>query len=579
VNSATSGLFSTDKNIAPISSREEIDGFLQTLKQKKDVWLSISANERIKILDRLVRDFASVTPKMVKASLQAKGYPMNGISEAHEWGLPYSVVRFLHALQRSMKDIAKDERPKIPGTVTTLANGQVVAQVLPQDFYDKLFWGGMTVDVWMSEGVSVDSLPKSQAKSYFEKIKEGKVALVLGAGNVTGIPPIDALGKLFVENQVVILKLNPINAYIGPFLEKAFASLIEPGFMRIAYGGSEEGAYLCNHSLIDEIYMTGSVKTFESIVFGPGSEGAKRKESHTPLLKKPISAELGGIAPLIVVPGPWSESDIEYQAESIVALIAENGGAVCHTPRIVIQHASWSLKDQLLDQIRMVLDRGPLPGSYYPGTKDQQQILVKAHPEAEIFGAQNENQPQWTLMAGLNPEDTDDVCFMMESFFGFLGETEIKASDTPSYIDRAVEFANSHLSGTLAALIFVHPDSMKDANVADSVERAVRDLRYGMIALNYSVGPVFMSGASPWGPFPGSEIYDIQSGCGFGHNALMFSQVQKMVLRAPFRSKTKPIAFIDRGEFNAELIKRFFEFELSPSFWKVPGMILHALRG
>jgi hypothetical protein len=62
-------------------------------------------------------------------------------------------------------------------------------------------------------------------------------------------------------------------------------------------------------------------------------------------------------------------------------------------------------------------------------------------------------------------------------------------------------------------------------------------------------------------------------------NALMFSQVQKMVLRAPFRSKTKPIGFISRGEFNAKLIKRFFEFEVSPSFWKVPGMIFKALRG
>jgi acyl-CoA reductase-like NAD-dependent aldehyde dehydrogenase len=574
-----SGSHSTDRTTVPLSNRDEMDTFLQTLKQKKDIWLSISANERIKLIDRLVRDFASITPEMVEASLQAKSYSMNGISEAHEWGLPYSVVRFLHSLQRSLKDIARGERPKIPGSVRTLANGQVVAQVLPQDFYDKLFWGGMTIEVWMKEGVTVDSLPKSQAKSYFEKTEEGKVALVLGAGNVTGIPPIDALGKLFVENQVVILKLNPINAYIGPFLEKAFGTLIEPGFLRIAYGGSEEGAHLCNNSSVDEICMTGSVKTFESIVFGPGSEGAKHKESHTPILKKPIAAELGGIAPLIVVPGPWSDSDIEYQAESIVALIAENGGAVCHIPRIMIQHASWSLKDQLLDQIRMVLDGGPLPGSYYPGTKDQQQILVKAHPESELFGVQTENKPQWTLIAGLNPEDTDDVCFKMESFFGFLGETEIEAPDTASYIDRAVEFVNAHLSGTLAAVIFVHPDSMKDARVADSVERAIRDLRYGMIALNYSVGPVFMSGASPWGPFPGSEIYDIQSGCGFGHNALMFSQVEKMVLRAPFRSKTKPIGFIDRGEFNAELIKRFFEFELSPSFWKVPGMILHALRG
>ena len=158
------------------------------------------------------------------------------------------------------------------------------------------------------------------------------------------------------------------------------------------------------------------------------------------------------------------------------------------------------------------------------------------------------------LIAGLNPADTDDICFKMESFFGFLGETEIEAPDTASYIDRAVEFANAHLWGTLGAIIFVHPASLKEDGVADSVDRAIRDLRYGMIALNYSVGPIFMSGASPWGPFPESDIFDIQSGCGFGHNALMLSQVQKMVLRAPFRSRTKPIGFIARGEYNACLL-------------------------
>jgi acyl-CoA reductase-like NAD-dependent aldehyde dehydrogenase len=579
MTNATSASFSTDRIIGPISRKHELDTFLQTLQQKKNSWISTSATERITIIDKLLKDFVSVSPEMVEASLQAKGYPMNGLSEAHEWGLLYSVVRFLHALQRSFKNIAISKRPRIPGPIKTLANGQVAAQVLPLNFYDRLFWSGMTIEVWMKEGVLIDSLSQSQAKLYFEKTKEGKVALVLGAGNVIGIPPIDTLGKLFVENQVVILKLNPINAYIGPFLEKGFTALIEPGFLRIAYGGSEEGAYLCNHSLVDEIYMTGSVTTFESIVFGSGPEGRKRKESRKPLLKKPFAAELGGIAPLIIVPGPWSTADIEYQAESIVALIAENGGVVCHIPRVMIQHASWSLKNQLLDQIRAVLAKGPLPGSYYPGTKERQQLFIKAHPEAELFASQNENHPSWMLIAGLNPEDTDDICFKKESFFGFLAETEIEAPDAASYIDRAVEFANAHLWGTLAAIIFVHPDSLKDASVAASVERAIRDLHYGMIALNYSVGPVFMSGASPWGPFPESDIYDIQSGCGFGHNALMFSQVQKMVLRAPFRSKTKPIGFISRGEFNAKLIRRFFEFELSPSFWKVPGMIFKALRG
>ena len=54
-----------------------------------------------------------------------------------------------------------------------------------------------------------------------------RVALVLGAGNVASIGPLDVVHKLFVEGQVALLKLNPVNEYLGPFFEEAFADLIE----------------------------------------------------------------------------------------------------------------------------------------------------------------------------------------------------------------------------------------------------------------------------------------------------------------------------------------------------------------
>jgi len=272
-------------------------------------------------------------------------------------------------------------------------------------------------------------------------------------------------------------------------------------------------------------------------------------------------------------------SDIAYQAESIISLIAENGGAICHIPRIMIQHTSWNLKTQLLDQMREVLTKESLPGSYYPGTKERQQLFVKSHPEAEIFGIKNESQPPWTLITGLNPKNSDDICFKTESFFGYLAETEIEAPNIASFIDRAVEFANSILWGTLSALIFVHPSSLKNVAVAGAIERAIRNLQYGMVGVNYSAAAIWASGASPWGPFPGSDIYDIQSGCGFGHNALMLSHVQKIVSKAPFRSKTKPLLLITHGKANAKVMKRMFDFELSPSVWKVPGMMFQALKG
>ncbi|MCK8322737.1 hypothetical protein LXA12_17585, partial [Erwinia amylovora] len=78
------------------------------------------------------------------------------------------------------------------------------------------------------------------ASGYRKRPEHGQVSLVLGAGNVSSIGPKDAFYKLFVENQTVVLKMNPVNEYLGPHFEKALAPLVERGFLRIVYGGAAE---------------------------------------------------------------------------------------------------------------------------------------------------------------------------------------------------------------------------------------------------------------------------------------------------------------------------------------------------
>lgn len=56
--------------------------------------------------------------------------------------------------------------------------------------------------------------------------RQGKLALVLGAGNVASIAPLDVLHKLFIENQVCLLKLNPVNDYLHDLLAQALAPVI-----------------------------------------------------------------------------------------------------------------------------------------------------------------------------------------------------------------------------------------------------------------------------------------------------------------------------------------------------------------
>jgi hypothetical protein len=69
------------------------------------------------------------------------------------------------------------------------------------------------MEVWMKQGVTIEETIETQALRYREN-HPGKISLVLGAGNASALQVADLLNKLYVENQVVLLKMNPVNAYL-----------------------------------------------------------------------------------------------------------------------------------------------------------------------------------------------------------------------------------------------------------------------------------------------------------------------------------------------------------------------------
>jgi aldehyde dehydrogenase (NAD(P)+) len=169
-----------------------------------------------------------------------------------------------------------------------------------------------------ADGVTEDNLRDNMAAFYREKDPEGSVALVLGAGNVAAIVPLDILDRMVNWGQVVICKMNPVNEYLGPIFEDIFAPLIRDGYVRFAYGGGDVGGYLTEHELVKAIHITGSAATHDLIVYGSGEEGARRKATDDRVVDKPINSELGGVGSTIVLPGPCSDADFAYQAEHLV---------------------------------------------------------------------------------------------------------------------------------------------------------------------------------------------------------------------------------------------------------------------
>lgn len=566
----------------PPTPRPALDAAVEDLRARRDDWAALPLAQRVALVDDLIDRFRAVAQRWVDASREMEGITAGGPFVGEEWlAGPYVVVRNLRLLRRSLRDLADGGAPEIPGPVTERPDGQVVAEVFPTDLWDRLFYPRVTAEVWMQPGVTKAGLEATQATAYrdTDEPATGRVALVLGAGNVTSIGPMDTIYKLFAEKQVVLYKSHPVQDHVGPLFEEAFGTLIDRGFVRVVYGGADVGEYLVTHDGVDEIHITGSDKTYEAIVYGTGDEGAERKRQRRPRLDKRVSAELGNVSPVIVVPGPWSPGDVDYQAENVVSMLTNNAGFNCNAARVVVTHARWPQRDDLLAAMRQVLATTPTRRAYYPGAADRCQRFLDAHPDgAEQYGEAAAGELPWTFLPGLDPESRDDVAFRVEAFCSLFGEAPLDAPSAATFLDRAVELCNHTLWGTLNATVIVHPDSLDDPETAAAFERAVAQLRYGTVSINHWAAVGYGLAVTPWGAFPGHPPHDIQSGVGVVHNTLLFDQPQKTVVRSPFRAFPKPPWFVSHKTADA-LAHDLTEFEARPGVTRLPGIFWKALRG
>jgi len=216
----------------PPTSQAELDAAVDELAAQKDSWANLELSERITILDQILVDLHAVGEKWVTSSIHAKGLEGNDYGQAEEWALLAYVYRTVRLLGESLRDIQRYGRPQIPGPIDTLPNGQVRAQVFPVDRYDSMIFSGMTGEVWMQPGDTIEQVLDGQARFYRDEAAEGQVALVLGAGNISMLIPTDFMHKLFVEGKVVVLKMC-VEAGVDLLFHTWFCdSIVEDGALR-----------------------------------------------------------------------------------------------------------------------------------------------------------------------------------------------------------------------------------------------------------------------------------------------------------------------------------------------------------
>ena len=518
----------------PTSAAEE-------LRSNAERWARLAVSDKVEALEGIVERTDRVAEAWVQAAAQAKGIPSESPWVGEEWiSGPWSLITAASQYAESLRAIASGISPIDGVKRRTRPDGRVVLDVFPANVHDRLLLNAYHAEVWMQPSVTEENVTQHVAPFYRLQDPDGRVALVLGAGNISSIVPLDLLYKMFVEGAVGLVKMNPVNDYLGEYLETIFAPQIAEGFVRFVHGGANVGAHLCAHDEVDSVHITGSAKTHDAIVFGSDEDGAERKRSADPVLTKPITSELGGVGATIVVPGPWDDGDIAYQAENLVTMKLHNGGFNCIALQVVVLPESWDrsaeLEDALAQTIRSLEPREP----YYPGAGDRLASLVAEHPDAEQL---DDSSVPRTLIRGVDPTGTADSCFTTEAFGGAMATTHLPGSDAAHFLDAAVRFCNDTLDGTLGIQLLVHPDTVDE--LGPKLDAAIADLHYGTIAVNCWNGVGYLVQRTPWGAYPGHTLDDIGSGIGVVHNTYMLEDTEKAVVTGPFRTFPRSVRHLD----------------------------------
>lgn len=548
------------------TSREQIERYLERLSSKKDAWTQVPIPRRIEYLERCMAGVAAEAQAWVDGGCALKGIAPGDPAAGEEWlAGPVATMR---ALRLYVEALRAGGAPK-PAKWTE-RDGQKIARVFPTSTMERLMMP-FVAEVWLEPGK-----PATQGRIYREPPSTGKVSLVLGAGNVSSIPPLDTLYKLFVENEVVLLKMNPVNEHVGQRMEAAFKDLIDDGYLAIVYGGGDVGGFCANHELVETLHVTGSDRTYDAIVWGGSAEEQKRrKASGERVNTRPFTAELGCVTPVLVVPGPWWEKEMEFHARNVAGMVAQNASFNCNAAKVLVTARDWLQRKTFLDKVDQALARTPGRKAYYPGAEDRWKAFCDRYPSAKVVGAKGEGVVPWTVVPDVPPEE-GAYALNTEAWCGVLAETALDARGPVDFLEKAVDFANERCWGTLSCIMLVHPATMRDFRA--EVERAIARLRYGGVAINCWAGVLFALGSTSWGAFPGHTPEDIRSGVGVVHNTMLFDHPQKSVVRAPFTWKPTPAWFADHKSL-ADVGRTLCDFERAPSWGRLFRVARAAMRG
>ncbi|GAB3168462.1 aldehyde dehydrogenase family protein [Myceligenerans halotolerans] len=558
-------------------ARPELDQALRELRAGAARWAGLPVPDRAQVFREVFDAVACVAREWAETAARAKNIPDGSRLAGEEWmSGPYAALESSAAYARAYEAIARGKSPADGLPARPAPGGRTAVRVLPRNAQQRVLFHGFSAEVWMPPGVSAEQVRREAGLDAGTVGTSGGVGLVLGAGNISSIAPLDAFYELVAHNRTSLVKLNPTFADLFGVYEKALAPLIRIGAVRVVNGDGTVGAYLTGHDGVDKVHITGSRATHDTIVWGRGPEADRRRAEHDPRLAVPITSELGGVSPIIVVPGRWSDADLRFQAEHVATMRLHNAGHNCIAGQMVVLGADWPQRDAFLAELRRAFERLPAREPWYPGSGDRLRDAVAAHPGAETINGR----------VLLESTSDDDPACDTEYFAPVLAWKQVPGTGT-EFLRAAVAFANDRLDGTLGANVVVDPAARKAMGAG--FDDALAGLHYGTIAVNAWTAVGFLLAGATWGAFPGSTIEDVGSGVGVVHNGHLLTGPERTVVTGPFRDFPRSVL---SGEFSlfpkppwfagartaATTGERLTRYAAAPSWARLLAVLIPAFR-
>src|SRR5688572_30022270 len=183
----------------PATGQAELDRHLKRLKEHAREFARAPISRKLAWLKDVQERTRGVADDWVAAACRAKGLSLDQPVSGEEWiGGPALTLRNIRFLIKALEDVGRAGVPELDAKrVRELSHGAVSVGVSPYDSFDGALYGGLTGETWLQKGIGPRDVRDHQASFYKRNDPEGGVCLVLGAGNVASIAPMDVLQKLF----------------------------------------------------------------------------------------------------------------------------------------------------------------------------------------------------------------------------------------------------------------------------------------------------------------------------------------------------------------------------------------------